>query len=80
MAVSRSEQLDPVQLMLEACDKAILDVLAGKTVTFNGRSVTRESLSEIRKTRQTLREELVELKRLGSGRSRFKYANLNPRF
>lgn len=56
--MSRLEKLDE---MLEACDQAILDVLAGKTVTFNGRSVTRESLSEIRLMRKALQEERAML-------------------
>lgn len=67
--------------MIEACDQAILDVLSGKTVTFNGRSVSRESLSEIRSTRKALKEELAMLKRQAvGGKHRISYANLIARF
>ncbi|WP_324681604.1 hypothetical protein [Bibersteinia trehalosi] len=70
-----------IQEMIEACDQAILDVLSGKTVTFNGRSISRESLSEIRLTRQALKEELAALNKIETGgRHRIKYANLGSRF
>lgn len=74
-------QREKIEEMIEACDQAILDVLSGKTVTFNGRSVSRESLSEIRATRQALKEELAMLSKNEMGqRHRIKYANLNTRF
>lgn len=72
---------EKLQEMIEACDQAILDVLAGKTVTFNGRSVSRESLSEIRATRKALMEELAMLSKTQQGnRHRIGYAVLRPRF
>lgn len=74
-------QLEKLDEMIEACDQAILDVLAGKTVTFNGRSVTRESLSEIRLMRKALQEERVMLIKQANGKKhRIGYLNLNPRF
>lgn len=74
-------QREKIEEMIEACDQAILDVLSGKTVTFNGRSISRESLSEIRATRQALREELAMLGKNEMGRRhRIRYANLNTRF
>lgn len=67
-------QKQKLEEMIAACDQAILDVLSGKSVTFNGRSVSRESLSEIRETRQALKEELIALQRSASGRKhRIKY-------
>lgn len=72
---------EKLQEMIEACDQAILDVLAGKTVTFNGRSVSRESLSEIRATRKALMEELTMLNNAQQrNRHRISYANLVTRF
>lgn len=41
-----------IQSMIDACIQAEKDVLAGKTIQFNGRTVTMESLAEIRKARQ----------------------------
>ena len=74
-------QLEKLDEMIEACDQAILDVLAGKTVTFNGRSVTRESLSEIRLMRKALQEERAMLIKQANGkRHRIGYSNLKPRF
>lgn len=74
-------QLEKLDEMIEACDQAILDVLAGKTVTFNGRSVTRESLSEIRLMRKALQEERAMLIKQANGkRHRIGYANLVTRF
>lgn len=74
-------QREKLQEMIDACDQAILDVLAGKSVTFNGRSVTRESLSEIRLMRKSLQEELAMLIKQANGtRHRIGYANLKARW
>ncbi|EIE1227652.1 hypothetical protein ABMX64_19885 [Vibrio vulnificus] len=62
MALSRQQ----VEQMITACYQAELEVLAGKTVTFGGRSVGMESLQEIRKARQEYER---KLKRLVRGRS-----------
>ncbi|AFU18683.1 hypothetical protein ASU2_02705 [Actinobacillus suis H91-0380] len=54
--------IENAQAMVEAYTKAEMDVLQGKTVTFNGRSVSRENLSEIRKGREYWEERLAKLK------------------
>lgn len=53
--------------MIDACVQAELDVLQGKTVTFNGRTVTMENLSEIRKARQEWERKYRSLNRGRSG-------------
>ncbi|OCH31828.1 hypothetical protein A6E13_16535 [Aliivibrio fischeri] len=59
--------LAQVQALIDAYYQAELDVLAGKTVTFQGRTVTSENLGDIRKGRH----EMEQRKRgLQSGRSR----------
>lgn len=64
--------------MVEAYAQAELELLKGKTVTFNGRSITRENLSEIRKGREYWEERLAKLL-AGQGRGgvRFKVARFS---
>ncbi|HCH5589162.1 TPA: hypothetical protein NKZ51_004514 [Vibrio parahaemolyticus] len=70
MALSKAT----VQQMLDACVQAELDVLAGKTVTFGGRSVAMEGLAEIRKARQEWERKLRVFNR---GRSGPKFARFS---
>ncbi|EOA9037803.1 hypothetical protein ACED34_20340 [Vibrio splendidus] len=59
--------LAQVQALIDAYYQAELDLLAGKTVTFQGRTVTSENLSEIRKGRHEMEQRKQTLL---SGRSR----------
>lgn len=51
------------QQMIDACITAEINVLAGKTVSFQGRSVARENLAEIRAARQEWERKLAVLNR-----------------
>lgn len=62
--------------MLTLYLKAESDLLAGKTISFNGRTVSRENLSEIRQGRKEWEQKFAQLtqSQLGYKRSRFKVA------
>lgn len=63
------------QAAIAAHQNAILEVLKGKTVTFNGRTVSREDLSEIRQELQHWETRLAKLQSgRGAGGVRFKVA------
>ncbi|KDM92889.1 hypothetical protein EA58_03800 [Photobacterium galatheae] len=49
--------------MIEACIQAELDVLDGKSTTFEGRTLTLENLSDIRKARQEWETKLAVFQR-----------------
>ena len=70
MALTRSQ----CEQMIQACYQAELDVLEGKTTTFEGRTITMENLSDIRKARQEWENKLVTIqnpKRVRYGLARF---------
>lgn len=62
MALNRQQ----IKNMIEACYQAELEVLEGKTVTLNGRTLSMESLGEIRRSRQEYERKLKSLSRAGS--------------
>ncbi len=61
MAINRAL----IDQMIERYIQAEKEVLAGKTITFEGRSVTMENLGEIRKARQEWERKLTANKRRG---------------
>ncbi|ENM3786051.1 hypothetical protein V9N53_003386 [Vibrio cholerae] len=61
MAITRAT----IENMIQKCVDAELEVLAGKTVTYGGRSVGMESLSEIRAARREWERKLQSLNRRG---------------
>lgn len=71
-----SIHLEEAQQMLSAYLKAEADLLAGKTISFNGRTVTRENLGEIRQGRQEWERKVANLsqKQSSQHKSRFKVA------
>lgn len=68
--------LEAAQKMLSAYLNAESELLAGKTISFNGRTVSRENLSEIRQGRQEWERKVKNLAQTQSSykRSRFKLA------
>lgn len=58
MALTREQ----CEQMIQACFQAELDVLEGKTTTFEGRTITMENLSDIRKARQEWENKLLTIK------------------
>ncbi|MDD2167382.1 hypothetical protein [Glaesserella parasuis] len=56
-------RLDQIQQMIDKYVEAELAVLEGKSITFNGRNVTRENLAEIRKGREYWEERLSKVQR-----------------
>lgn len=52
---------------LKAVEDAIRDVLTGKTVSFGGKMVGRESLTELRSLRQEMKTEIAEDSGTGGG-------------
>lgn len=56
-------RLDQIQQMIDKYVEAELAVLEGKSITFNGRNVTRENLAEIRKGREYGEERLSKVQR-----------------
>ncbi|MDO9872608.1 hypothetical protein Q7457_01430 [Glaesserella parasuis] len=56
-------RLDQIQQMIDKYVEAELAVLEGKSITFNGRNVTRENLAEIRKGREYWEERLIKVQR-----------------
>jgi hypothetical protein len=51
------------QQMIDACIEAEFEVLAGKTITFNGRTVAMENLDAIRAARREWEQKLKALNR-----------------
>ena len=58
--------------MIDACLQAEREVLEGKTITFNGRTVTMENLKDIREARQEWERKYRSVgRRAGYKRARF---------
>lgn len=65
---------EKIKRMLDAYETAEIQILEGKSITFNGQSMTMENLSEIRKGREYWERRYNKISQSQSGSRGYKLA------